>query len=176
MCLSLISTFKDAEMNLNVRPSGERGGLGMFQTLCMCACVREVPVASPPSLQVSAWTTKCPLGGLFHHILITGDHPSRAEALSRRRVLTAAATDHWISHLNLFILSQVEDGQMKSNEEKYMLGEELALFTHHHRGWSLLPARAPSQLRDTPFEMHVCFPFESSLGHVIRQHVACLHV
>lgn len=29
--------------------------------------------------------------------------------------------------------------QMKGNEEKYMLGEELALFTHHHRDWSLLP-------------------------------------
>lgn len=32
---------------------------------------------------------------------------------------------------------------MKGNEQKYMLGEELALFTHHHRDWSLLPV-APS--------------------------------
>lgn len=29
--------------------------------------------------------------------------------------------------------------QMKGNEEKYMLGAELALFTHHHKDWSLLP-------------------------------------
>lgn len=29
--------------------------------------------------------------------------------------------------------------QMKGNEEKYMLGEELALFIHHHKDWFLLP-------------------------------------
>lgn len=29
--------------------------------------------------------------------------------------------------------------QMEGNEEKYKLGEELALFTHHHKDWSPLP-------------------------------------
>lgn len=35
---------------------------------------------------------------------------------------------------------------MEGNEEKYMLGEELGLFTHHHSDGSLLPGGAPSSI------------------------------
>lgn len=42
-------------------------------------------------------------------------------------------------HSSCLFCIKWKDAQMKGNEEKYMLGEEHALFTHHHRDWSLLP-------------------------------------
>lgn len=100
--------------------------------VCVCVYVRSASDESTESPSLSP-DNKMSTGGLFQHILITGDHTRRGEALSGRRVLAAAAADRRISHLNLFILRQAEDSQMKGNEEKSMLGEELALFTHHHR-------------------------------------------
>lgn len=104
----------------------------------MSRCVHvqiEVLVMSPPSLSLD---NKMSTGVLFQHIIITFYHASAAKALSCRCVFTTKSADRWIwPHFNLFILHQVEDCQMKGNEETYMLGEELALFTHHHRDWSL---------------------------------------
>lgn len=97
-------------------------------------------------------------GGHFKHIIITFYHASATKALSRQYVFTDMPArgkrrfhcghrrlNIITLHFKLFILHQVEDCQMKGNEEKYMLGEELALFTHHHRDWSLLPLLSPAR-------------------------------
>jgi len=63
---------------------------------------------------------------------------------------------------------------MKGNEEKYMLGQELALFTHHHKDWSFL-AFLPLDSTLTWGILHLKF-MHIFLWNVYRAHDAAVQL
>ena len=138
--------------------------LGIFlipDSVCVCVCRWEVPVRVHRVSESQSGQQNVHWG-----ILSTRYNHGRSYAP------TAAASDGSRSRLNLFTLRRVEDGQMKDNEGKYMLGEELALFSHHHRDWSSLPgARRLCTLSTERYYIWNAYvkavPY-SWRGHVIR--------
>lgn len=110
----------------------------------------ELPVMSPPSLSLDKISSR----GHFKHVIITSFMLAQLKLLDEnvcssvyaqmrtcrfhcgQRQLVSACCIHVV----YFVSSRrCSVDEMKCNEEKCMLGQELALFTHHHKDWSSIP-------------------------------------